>query len=255
MTDGRRRAGVWGARTLLLLALLVIWQGWAGSRDPLLYVPPSRVLPALVALIRLQVFPGLLEHLSLTVGEIVAAYALAVLAGLALGFALGLPRHLGEIYEPLLAALYAVPSVVWYPSLMLFFGLGPASKIAFGFLLGVFPILLAVLTGLRSVDRALLRVARAYGAGPRAVFVKVALPAISGTLVAGLRSGLALVTVGVLVGEILGSRAGLGYLINYAYGLLRTADYAALALLALGLVVVVDGGAALVEARARRRLG
>ena len=87
------------------------------------------------------------------------------------------------------------------------------------------------------------------------MFVKVARPAISGTLVAGLRSGLALGTVGVLVGEILGSRAGLGYLINYAYGLLRTADYAALALLALGLVVVVDGGAALVEARARRRLG
>ena len=87
------------------------------------------------------------------------------------------------------------------------------------------------------------------------MFVKVARPAISGTLVAGLRSGLALGTVGVLVGEILGSRAGLGYLINYAYELLRTADYAALALLALGLVVVVDGGAALVEARARRRLG
>ena len=111
MTDGRRRAGVRGVRALLLLALLVIWQGWAGSRDPLLYVPPSRVLPALVTLIRLQVFPGLLEHLGLTVGEIVAAYALAVLAGLALAFALGLPRHLGEIYEPLLAALNAVASV------------------------------------------------------------------------------------------------------------------------------------------------
>jgi ABC-type nitrate/sulfonate/bicarbonate transport system permease component len=115
-------------------------------------------------------------------------------------------------------------------------------------------VLLAVLTGIRSVDRTLLLVARAFGAGPGAVFLKVVLPAITGTLVAGLRSGLALVTVGVLVGEVLGSRAGLGYLINYAYGLLRTADYAAVALLVLLLVIVVDGAAALLEGRARRRL-
>ena len=58
--------------------------------------------------------------------------------------------------------------------------------------------------------------------------------------------------VGVLVGEILGARRGLGYLINYAYGLFRTADYVALALLALVLVLVVDGAAAWAEARARR---
>ena len=134
--------------------------------------------------------------------------------------------------------------MVWYPSLMLFFGLGPASKIAFGVLLGFFPVVLAVLAGIRSVDPHLLTVARGLGAGPRTCFVKVILPAITATLVAGLRAGLALTVVGVLVGEILGARGGLGYLINYAYGLLRTADYAALALLALGLVLVVDGVAA-----------
>ena len=69
---------------------------------------------------------------------------------------------------------------------------------------------------------------------------------------AGLRAGLALTVVGVLVGEILGARRGLGSLINYAYGFFRTADYAALALLALGLVLVVDGAAAWTETRARR---
>ena len=175
--------------------------------------------------------------------------------GLALGFALGLPRHVGEIYEPLLSALYAIPSVVWYPSLMLFFGLGPASKIAFGVLLGFFPVVLAVLAGIRSVDPHLLTVARGLGAGPGTCFVKVILPGITATLVAGLRAGLALTVVGVLVGEILGARRGLGYLINYAYGLFRTADYAALALLALALVLVVDGAAASVEARARRWTG
>jgi NitT/TauT family transport system permease protein len=240
------------ARLGLLAGLLALWQIWAARGDPLLYVPPSRVLPALYRVLRLEAYPTLLTHFGLTMLEVLAAYLLAVGLGLALGFALGLLRHVGEVYEPLLAALYAIPSVVWYPSLMLFFGLGPASKIAFGVLLGFFPVVLAVLAGIRSVDPHLLTVARGLGAGPGTCFVKVILPAITATLLAGLRAGLALTVVGVLVGEILGARGGLGYLINYAYGFLRTAEYAALALLALGLVLLVDGVAAWGEARARR---
>jgi ABC-type nitrate/sulfonate/bicarbonate transport system permease component len=240
------------ARLGLLVGLLAVWEVWAAARDPLLYVPPSRVLPALGRLLRLEAYPTLTGHLALTALEVLAAYALAVGLGLGLGFALGLPRHVGEIYEPLLAAVYAIPSVVWYPSLMLFFGLGPASKVAFGVLLGFFPVVLAVLAGIRTVDPHLLTVARGLGAGPGTCFVKVILPAITATLLAGLRAGLALSVVGVLVGEILGARRGLGYLINDAYGRFRTADYAALALLALVLVLLIDALAAWTEARARR---
>lgn len=242
-------------RAAVLLGLLGTWEVWAGRQNPLLYLPPSKILPALGRLVTLEAYPGLPGHLGLTVVEVLVAYALAVALGIGLGFLLGLPRHLGEIYEPILSGLYAIPSVVWYPSLMLFFGLGPASKIAFGFLLGFFPVVLAVLAGIRSVDRHLLTVARALGAGPGACFVKVVLPGMTATLLAGLRAGLALTLVGVLVGEVLGARGGLGYLINHAYGFLRTAEYAALAVLALILVALIDGGAALVEARARRWAG
>jgi NitT/TauT family transport system permease protein len=240
------------ARAALLLGALAIWEVWARQQNPLLFLPPSRILPALWRVVRLETYPVLPRELGLTVVEVLVAYALAVGLGLGLGFVLGLPRHLGEIYEPILAALYAIPSVVWYPSLMLFFGLGPASKIAFGVLLGFFPIVLAVLAGIRSVDPHLLTVARAMGAGTGVCFVKVILPAITGTLVAGLRTGLALTVVGVIVGEVLGARGGIGSLINHAYGFVRTADYAALAIVALALVVAIDGVAALVEARARR---
>jgi ABC-type nitrate/sulfonate/bicarbonate transport system permease component len=240
------------ARVALLALVLGAWELWARSENPLLYIPPSRVGPALVRLLRLEAYPTLPAELALTVVEVAIAFVLAAGLGLALGFLLGLPRHLGEVYEPILSALYAIPSVVWYPSLMLCFGLGPASKIAFGVLLGFFPVVLAVLTGIRAVDRHLLAVARAFGASPSSCFVRVMLPAMSGTLVAGLRAGLALVVVGVIVGEVLGARGGLGHLINHAYGFMRTADYAALATVALLLVVVVDGAGALIEARARR---
>jgi ABC-type nitrate/sulfonate/bicarbonate transport system permease component len=240
------------SRIGLLLAALLLWEIIARQLNPLLYVPPSLVLPGLGRVLSASGLPALPGHFWLTVKEILAAYALAAGAGLGLGFLLGLRRILGEIYEPILAALYAVPSVVWYPTLMLFFGLGPASKIAFGVCLGFFPIVLAALAGIQQVDRHLVTVARSMGAAPGALFLKVLLPGMASTLIGGLRAGLALSVVGVIVGEILGSQAGLGYLINYAYGLLRTPEYVGLVFLAVIIVFAIDGVAALVEARAKR---
>jgi len=236
----------------LLGASLVIWEIGARGLNPLLYVPPSTVGPALVSVVTLESFPRLPEHLWLTIKEILIAYGLAVAIGLGLGFSLGLWKTLGKVYGPILSALYAVPSVVWYPSLMLFFGLDATSKIAFGFLLGFFPIVLTVLAGIKQVDRHLIAVAQSMGARPVALFVKVMIPAMASTLVSGLRAGLALTVVGVIVGEVLGSRAGLGFLLNHAYGLLQTPEYVALVVVAAVIVLAVDSLAALFERRAKR---
>jgi ABC-type nitrate/sulfonate/bicarbonate transport system permease component len=243
------------ARVAILAAVLVIWELVARSLNPLLYVPPSKAIPALVQLLSLIPFPYLPEHLWLTLREILVAYGLAVSAGLGIGFGLGLWKTLGHIYAPILSALYAVPSVVWYPSLMLFFGLDAASKIAFGFLLGFFPIVLTVLAGIRQVDRHLVTVACSMGARPLTLFVKVLVPSMASTLVSGLRAGLALSVVGVIVGEVLGSRAGLGHLLNYTYGLFMTPEYIALVFVAVVIVLTIDGLAALFERRAKQWSG
>jgi len=243
---------VFAMRAGLLVAGLVAWEAFARLSNPLLYVPPSAVVPALGRLLTLETYPDLPASLLLTLREIVVAYALAIGAGLAGGFALGLHRVVGRAYGPILGALYAVPAVVWYPSLMLFFGLGEASKIAFGFLLGFFPITLAVLAGIRQVNPHMIAVARVFGARPPVVFLKVMVPAMLFTLVGGLRTGLALTVIGVVVGEILGSRSGMGALINHAYGLFRTTDYVALVLVTLVLIVGSDALAGLLERRAQR---
>lgn len=243
------------ARLGVLVGGLFLWEFAVGARDPLLYVPPSRALPALLGILRLETYPSLPAHVWVTLGEILVAYALAAGIGVTLGFALGTRRMLGAVWEPILSALYAVPSVVWYPSLMLFFGLGPASKIAFGLLLGFFPIVLSVLAGIRQANPHILAVARSMGAGPATLFRKVLLPAMAGTLVSGLRAGLALTVVGVIVGEILGSKAGLGNLITYAYGLLRTAEYVALVVIVIVMVLIIDGAAASIERKAARWQG
>jgi NitT/TauT family transport system permease protein len=240
------------AQVAVVVAVLGVWEVFARVANPLLYVPPSAAVPALGRLLRLESYPDLPEHLLLTVREIVVAYLLAIAAGLACGFALGFNRVVGRAYGPLIAALYAVPAVVWYPSLMLFFGLDAASKIAFGFLLGFFPITLAVLAGIRQVNPQLVTVARAFGASSPTIFRKVMLPAMLFTLVGGLRTGLALAVIGVIVGEILGSKAGMGSLINHAYGLFRTADYVALVMVTLVLILASDAVASLAERRAQR---
>ena len=239
-------------RAVVLVGLVGAWEIGARAANPLLYVPPSVVLPALGRLLTLQSYPELPESLLLTLREIAIAYGLAIAGGVAVGAALGLNRLVGRAFGPIVAALYAVPAVVWYPSLMLFFGLDAASKIAFGFLLGFFPITLAVLAGIRQVNPHLVAVARAFGARPSVVFVKVMVPAMLFTLVGGLRTGLALSVIGVIVGEILGSKAGMGSLINHAYGLFRTPDYVALVCVTLVLIVGTDGVASLVERRAQR---
>jgi ABC-type nitrate/sulfonate/bicarbonate transport system permease component len=246
---------IWAWRALFLAGLLAVWEAVARPLDPVLYVAPSAIPGALLRVLRGQDMPALSGHLWLTLQEIAAAYGLAVAAGLWLGFLLGLRPLLGRIYEPILAALYAIPSVVWYPSLMLFFGLGPTSKIAFGFLLGFFPIVLSVLAGVRQVDRHLITVATSMGAGPWAIFRKVVLPGMASTLAGGLRTGLALSVVGVLVGEVLGARSGVGYVLNYVYGLLRTPEYVALVIIVAAVVLVIDGVAGMFEARAKRWAG
>ncbi len=239
-------------RVAILAAIVGAWEIVARLANPWLYVPPSAVAPALWSLVTLETYPDLPAHLALTLREIAVAYALAVGAGVGIGALLGLHRTLGRAYAPILGALYAVPAVVWYPSLMLFFGLDAASKIAFGFLLGFFPITLAVLAGIRQVNPHLVTVARAYGARPPTVFARVMVPAMLFTLVGGLRTGLALCVIGVIVGEILGSKSGMGSLINHAYGLSRTPDYVALVLVTLAVVVACDLVAGAVERRARR---
>ena len=243
---------VLAGRVVVLVGGLVAWEVWARAANPLLYVPPSAVVPALGRLLALESYPDLPASMLLTLREIGVAYAMAITAGLGCGFVLGLHRVIGRVYGPIVGALYAVPAVVWYPSLMLFFGLGAASKIAFGFLLGFFPIALAVLAGIRQVNPHMLVVARAFGARPLVVFAKVMVPAMLFTLVGGLRTGLALTVIGVIVGEILGSKEGMGTLINHAYGLFRTSDYVALVLVTLVLIVGSDAVAGLVERRAQR---
>src|ERR1043165_5578955 len=142
-------------------------------------------------------------------------------------------RIVAYALDPFLWFLYSAPLIAFYPIFVLWFGLGVPTVIVMTFLLSVTQITASTLHGFQNVNTGLLRAARSFGASERDLLWKVVLPASVPMVIAGLRLGIGRALMGVVVGELFGSTAGLGYSISYYGGLLKTTDMIA------SLVVIV----------------
>ena len=139
--------------------------------------------------------------------------ALTIVLGLGLGLALGLWRSAGEVAEPILGALYAIPKITLYPVILLCFGLGLPAKIAFGVAHGVFPVMIMTITGVRAIQPVVLKTARVMRLDARTTIATVLLPAALPEIFTGLRIGLVLAMFGALIGELFAADRGLGFLL------------------------------------------
>ncbi len=148
-----------------------------------------------------------------------AALGLSIAIGLSIGFSLGLSRFMREVFEPSLIALYSVPKITLYPIVLLSFGLGMPSKIAFGTIHGVVPIALFTINAVRNVRPVLIKTGRVLKLSRLEMVRVVLFPAALPEIFSGLRIGFSLTLVGTLLGEMFASQAGLGYLLMNAIGL------------------------------------
>ncbi|MFF7708746.1 ABC transporter permease subunit [Pseudomonas sp. NPDC007930] len=171
------------------------------------------------------------RHIGATASAFAWSLLLACVGGIGLGLLLGCNRTAGNVAEPILMNLYAMPKVTLYPLVLLCFGLGVASKVAFGVMHGLIPILLFTLNALRQLPPVYLRSARSLRLGYWQTAWHVLLPAIAGEVLAGIRLGFALTLLGVLIGEMFASQRGLGYLAVSAMGVGDIATILALAVL------------------------
>jgi len=194
----------------LVGAGLVAWESCARLfGDPLFISPPSRVLVAMVHLAREK---DVVAAVTLTCWELIAAFALSLIIGLAVGLIVGLHRFTrGSIY-PIILLLYATPLATVLPLFVILFGIGAASKIAFGVSHGVFPIILAVAAGVQNIKPILLTSARSMGASRRQILFSVVFPHMLPSLFTGMRLGMSAVLLGVLLAELYVSQSGVGYL-------------------------------------------
>jgi NitT/TauT family transport system permease protein len=199
------------SQVTLYVAILAAWELLPRAGIvPRLFVPPLSEALGALALGRAEY----LGSLPTTFGEILVAYAIACGGGILAGQILGASPAARRMLLPLIRSAYAVPLVVLYPVMMVWFGLGPESKIAFAALYAFIPTMLTALAGVAALSPALAETARALGATRAQQVLYIALPASLPSSVAALRLGGALVIVGVIVAEMLGAGAGLGFLIT-----------------------------------------
>src|SRR5690349_8333341 len=161
-------------RVLLVVAGVLAWQlahEWAG--DVALTAPRDTVEHALTLLGSARFWP----HVRETAQAFAWALALSALGGLALGVWLGAHRLSGEVAEPVLVALYAIPKITLYPVILLLFGLGLSAKVAFGAIHGVIPTALFAMTAVRTIAPVHLKTARALRLTPAQAAWSVWLPA------------------------------------------------------------------------------
>jgi NitT/TauT family transport system permease protein len=205
-------------RIAIIVAVLGTWELVAASG--LLYrdVVPSLVAIA-VALYKTLSDPAFYLHLATTFYEIGVALLIGGLSGLAVGLALGASKLLARAYEPYLYYLGPTPKIIFFPVMIMWFGVGPGSKIAMGAISCFFPIALNVAAGMRQIDPVLIRVGRSFRASGWQMATKIYLPAMRHPVINGLRIGLGVALIGTLLAETKLSNRGIGFLVIQAYSL------------------------------------
>jgi NitT/TauT family transport system permease protein len=158
----------------------------------------------------------LLSNTWVSLQELIYGFILGAIAGIAIGASMAAWKSVSDFLEPWIAGLYAAPMIAFAPVVIIWFGVGITSKVAVVFMMVVFPMIINTQAGLESTDRRLLTVARAFCASPARIFRTVSVPSAAPFIVAGMRLAVGRGLVGVVVGELFGSRAGLGNIITTA---------------------------------------
>ncbi len=148
--------------------------------------------------------------------EFLSGFSLAIAVGISLGFAIAWFRRLEHFLDPLINFLYASPRIAIAPLLIIWFGIGIGSKVAIIFLMAVFPIIINTALGVRSVDRDLIELSRSFSANDWQLLRTVVVPSSVPFMVTGVRIGMGVAFIGVVVGEFIASTSGIGFAIQQA---------------------------------------
>jgi NitT/TauT family transport system permease protein len=189
------------------------------------------------------------RHLWITLYEAMMAFVIGSAAGVVIGFWFARQPMVAAVLDPYVKMINALPRVVLAPIFALWFGLGPASKIALGITLVFFIVFFNVYQGVREVSPTILANARMLGMNDRALMRHVYWPSALSWMFSSLHTSVGFAVVGAVVGEYLGSAAGLGYLIQQAEGVFDVAGVFAGMLVLAAFVLIIDGAVTIAERR------
>ncbi len=222
MSDPRERFVTTCWSVAVLLVFLAAWEwgpAWLGV--------PEFVLPRLTTVcaeaVRIWEAENLLWHSGITAAEVVLGFVLGALMGALIGYALGLSPRVEAVLSPYLLALQIAPKVAFAPLFVMWLGYTMYPKILVAVLIVFFPVLINVLSAMRTMDHDMVNLARSFSATRLQVFRMVEYPTTMPALFSGLRIASTLAVIGVVVGELVGGNMGLGYLLVFFEGQGNTA--------------------------------
>jgi NitT/TauT family transport system permease protein len=208
-------------RVLALAGLVAAWElvsrtGWV----PALFLPsPSSVLAAGLSMLASG---ELLGHLATSLRRIALGFGLGALGGVAVGLAVGVFSLAEAVGTPLIAATFPIPKIALLPLLILWLGIGEASKVAVIALGVFFPMAINTYAGVRHADPLLVRAAVSFGAGRLSLIRKVILPSALPMIFAGLRLGAGTSLLLLVAAEMIAASSGIGFLVLHAQNLMET---------------------------------
>jgi len=197
------------------------WEAAArsGWLDPFFFSKPSDIGTRMVEWIG----GGYIwQHLITTLIEAMAAFVIGIVSGVLAGLALARIDLLAAVFDPYIRVLNALPRVILAPILIIWFGLGIASKIALGVTLVFFVVFFNTFQGVREVDPVVLNNARMLQASSRQLMRHVYLPSAMAWIFSSLHTSIGFALVGAVVGEYIGSAKGIGYVVSQAQGVFDT---------------------------------
>ncbi len=196
------------------------WSTASGSVSRLFLPEPASVWSAFSRLVMTGQFWSAVK---VTLTTIAQAYGIALIAGMLVGYLVSRSRFLIDVLEPVIAGLFTIPIVLFFPMFILFFGVGTGSKIAYGATYAFFPVALSIIAAFANVEPHFLHAARSMGATRWDTFRHVLVPSAFPVLLNGMRIGFFICFASVLGGETLSSVAGIGRNIAMAAELMEPA--------------------------------
>ena len=236
-------------RLLTLAGVLALWE--ALGQTGLVFgeaLPPASAVAAAIA--REIASLSFYRHLAVTLGEVAGGFLFGALPGVAFGLAMGARRVLGAAADPYVAALATTPKIVFLPIVMLAVGIGPGSKVMLGAISAFFPVAIAAAAGMRAIPPVFVRVGRAFNLRRGQMLRMIYLPALALPIITGLRLGLGVCIIGVLLGELKLASAGLGFLARDYYDQYNFASLYAVVVIVFALASLANGAMSLLARRA-----
>jgi ABC-type nitrate/sulfonate/bicarbonate transport system permease component len=190
--------------------------------------------------------------LRITLTELAIAFAISSIGGITLGYVLSRSQFLIRVFEPLMAGIYSIPIILFLPLYILFFGLGPASKIALGTTISFFPIVLNTIAGFGYVDKTFVVAARSMGASDFQLFRHVLMPAALPIILSGMRIGFTVALLSIIGSETIASLAGLGHRIVHLAEGMEIARMFAYIVFVVAIAMILNTCVSVLEARGKR---